>query len=274
MENLQNTINYFDADYISRSELADILDMPKKQFIETHINKNIINKPTDAMNFGTACHLYLLENDQFDNEVAVYSGSTRRTKAYKEFYEKNIDKIVLIQDEFNMLKSMEKAISEDDLCNGLIDGILEQAIYIKNSKYKLKCKPDIYNNKLNIVCDLKTTAKIDNAFYNKLSNNKSYAIQAYMYQFMTKIKYKLTVKPTFKFLFVDKTPYHNVKLVTATDEYINWGKMLFQKAMQLREEYIKDIDNNVSNKSEEEFISPAAWNMKEVNEYFELKGVA
>jgi hypothetical protein len=274
MENLQNTINYFDADYISRSELADILDMPKKQYIETHINKNIINKTTDAMNFGTACHLYLLENDQFDNEVAVYSGSTRRTKAYKEFYEQNIDKIVLIQDEFNMLKSMQKAISEDDICNGLIDGILEQAIYIKNSKYKLKCKPDIYNNKLNIVCDLKTTAKIDNAFYGKLSNNKSYAIQAYMYQFMTKIKYKLTVKPTFKFLFVDKTPYSNVKLITASEDYINWGKMLFQKAMQLREEYIKDIDNNVSNKSEEEFISPAAWNMKEVNEYFELKGVA
>ena len=60
---------------ISKSDLFKITKSP------LHFKWSMENKeePTPSLIFGSACHKYILEREDFDNEFAVYSDIDRRT---------------------------------------------------------------------------------------------------------------------------------------------------------------------------------------------------
>lgn len=93
---------------ISKSDLFKITKSP------LHFKWSMENREekTAALIFGSACHKYILERDDFDSEFAVALNVDRRTKSGKEEYakwlEENEGKDVVSSDDMEKSKPWQK----------------------------------------------------------------------------------------------------------------------------------------------------------------------
>ncbi len=160
---------YFsDADYIRSSMIRDFLDSPRL-FEGKYITGTVDDKPTAAMDFGTACHTAILADRPLSEVVleipaSVLSKSgSRAGGAWLDFAQDNAGKVLLKAGEYNACLKVRDCVLAHPLARLYLEapGKCEHAITWRDSESDLACRarPDKVLDKLPIVIDLKTSAE-------------------------------------------------------------------------------------------------------------------
>lgn len=223
---------YREHEGISRSELFKISKSP------LHF-KYAIEHPAEtdstALLFGRAVHKYILEPEDFDNDVAVMPNIDRRTKAGKEEYAQfilnNPGKDIITLDEFTQIQEMAMEIRKNPVAAALLKGKHEQVFFWTDgvTGEKCKCKIDClteYNGQKYIV-DYKTTDSCEDGHFERSCRKYGYKFQAGMY---TEGVFQNTLED-YGFVFVaqeKKAPYA-VRVYFCSQEYINQGYDQFRE---------------------------------------------
>lgn len=177
---------YFALPSLDQSQLKQFLNNPADW---AYKRINGVVKETQALNFGTAFHAYLMNTGTV---VSLPEGETFAKKANKEWraqHEAAGDTVVTFA-EMQMLDHMKQNIidsskaSDTDYMDIIEHAYCEHVIEWVDEKsgLTLKAKPDVLPVGLDYLVDLKTTRSIDEDEFAKEAWNYGYHIQAEFYR--------------------------------------------------------------------------------------------
>jgi len=232
-----NEKEYNSAEGIRRSDLWKMEDSPEKfkYFIEHPMER------TPAMAFGSACHKFILENDDFGSEYALAPNVDRRTKAGKEEWEGFISSIggrePITQDDNQIMIEMYEAIERCPLARKLIfgKGETETAFFWTDPETGEKCKIKTdrmvkYNRRLYVV-DYKTCLTAETNRFNSEIFRLGYHFQAGMYTEGVIHGKKLRKRPGFLFVAQEKKAPYSVNVIEVSEEVMNAGVSKFHELL-------------------------------------------
>lgn len=139
--------------------------------------------PTDAMQFGTACHDGILEPESFASRVVCAPEVNKRTNAGKDalaaFEAANVGKIALSPSEFNRCRRCVDAVLAHPAARALLDGaIIESSLFWFDAKYGIPCKSRIDIRNHGGIADLKTTQDASPEAFGRSAASLLYHVQA------------------------------------------------------------------------------------------------
>ena len=219
---------------ISKSDL-DLVEHAPIVYLNTKTGA-IVKRTTDAMNFGTVVHSYVLEPELASQIIAVCPNVDRRTKAGKEeyaaFIEKAGGKIVISEDDDKKALSMAEAVREHPLAGKLFqNGLAEISFYSHHSLGGMitKCRPDYLASAMSgwRIVDLKTTSSGTKRDFSRSACDFRYDVQAAFY---SDVVHAVTGRPVSEFIFVavEKEAPYLVSVYSLSDETLQNGRAAYQ----------------------------------------------
>lgn len=206
------------------------------------------DQDTPSLKFGRACHKFMLEPYDFDNEFAVTPKIDKRTKEGKEEYAKflaeNGNKELIDEETYEKLTKMKEVLYATPLVKELIAGEHEKSFFWTDEKFGIPCKtrPDSFGEFRGqpIIVDYKTTSDAETTAFMRSAIKFNYDVQAAHYcEGLRSIYGK-----DFMFVFIaqeTKAPYL-VNILQADDYFMDNGievrnKMLetYKKCIELDE---------------------------------------
>ena len=224
---------YSDTEFISNSMLGLLKKSPKElaRFFEKG------SPPTQAMEFGRAFHLAILEPQVFSEQVVVYSGKTKRGKAWDEFCQENEGKTIITEIEFECIKGMENVLfSNKDIARKL-HGNKEVPMVWQDPLSSVLCKGkvDIING--GQIVDIKTTQ--DASF-------EAFRRSAYKYGYNRQSAFYLDGfgAKSFVFIVIEKKAPYNVGVYHCSNDFIDSGREEYSRLLMDYRKYFSDADLN------------------------------
>lgn len=233
-----NELEYNSAEGIRRSDLWKMEDCPEKfRYFLTHPVEQ-----TPAMAFGSACHKYILEPNDFANEYVLAPEINRRTKEgkaqWEEFCAANDGKGFVTAEDLAVMKDMAMALVDCPLAKKLIygKGETEQAFFWTDPETGEKCKIKtdrlVTYNRRKYVVDYKTTQTAETFRFNSEIWKLGYYFQAGMYTEGVMRAKKLKKRPGFLFVAQEKKPPYAVNVIEVGEDVMNAGVAKFHELME------------------------------------------
>lgn len=254
-----NEKDYNSAEGIRRSDLWRMEDSPEKfkYFLDHPVEQ------TPAMAFGSACHKYVLEMNDFLNEYAIAPEINRRTNAgkaeWEAFCDANPGKELVSKDDYETMIEMRQAIDRCPLAKKLLfgKGEVEVPLFWTDKETGEKCKAKLdrlvkYNRRPYIV-DYKTTMAADTFHFNSAIFKMGYHFQSGMYSEGLKAVRKMRKLPGFLFVAQEKKPPYSVNVIEVSEEVMNAGVAKFHELLEKMHEckeadlwagYVGDVPND------------------------------
>lgn len=235
---------YREHEGISKSVLFKLTKSPKH--FKYHLEHP--EEDTTALRLGRATHKYILEKDDFFNEVAIAPNCDRRTKEGKEIYAKFVSesagKDVISEDEFKQIKEMAAVLEKNKYAKALLQGEHEQSYFWVDEKTgeTCKCRPDCLTEigGQKVIVDYKTTSDPELSAFMRSALKYGYDLQAGMYSEGMK---KITGNDyTFVFIAQESKPPYDFNVVQADEYFMAEGNKLFHDLMEIYHE-CKTTDN-------------------------------
>lgn len=234
---MPNEIYHSHREYISSSQIKDLLKNPYLFF-------NPVEKEhKKEFDIGSAIHSLILEPENFVNEFAVAPGIDKRTKTGKaswtKFIEENNGKIILESKDYdNCIEIQKNVLKIPEVVRLLQNGVSEKSYFSTlEDGTKVKVRPDRYRPDINTIIDLKSCRDASpDAFKRDIANYKYY-VQAAFYLDVLKAD-------RFIFLAVEKTAPYMVGIYELTNEDLDRGRELIQRALFIskqRDKYTKPL---------------------------------
>lgn len=188
-----------------------------------------ISESSSALDFGTAIHTKILEPQKFDDQVAVFTGKARRGKAWDEFLSENASKIILTEAEHDLIIGMAESFQENRFTRKLLDQAkVEQSCIWDDPITGLKCKARLDIVTGGSLYDVKSTSDLSKVHY--AAKDYDYRQQAGMYS--EGYEQVTGEKPeSFVFIFIEKKPPFEIKVLISTERLIEYGRRRFRKAI-------------------------------------------
>ena len=231
-------LEYNKAEGIRRSDLWKMEDSPEKfkYFLENPMEQ------TPAMAFGSACHKYVLEKNDFAKEYAVAPEINRRTNAGKAEWEAfcaaNEGKTIIAKDEHETMIEMRKAVERCPLANKLLfgKGETESPFFWTDPETgepcKIKADRVVKFNRRIYVVDYKTCQCADTFRFNSDIWKLGYYFQAGMYCEGVKLTKKLKKMPGFLFVAQEKKAPYSVNVIEVGEDVMNAGVAKFHQLLE------------------------------------------
>ena len=232
-----NELEYNQAEGIRRSDLWRMEESPErfKYFLDHPIEQ------TPAMAFGSACHKYVLEMNDFLNEYAIAPEINRRTNAgkaeWEAFCDANPGKGLVSKDDYETMIEMHQAIDRCPLARKLLFGKGETEVPFfwtdKETGEKCKVKADrlVKYRRRWYVVDYKTTACAETFRFNSDIWKMGYFMQAAMYTEGVMKAKGMRKRPGCLFVAQEKKPPYSVNVIEVTDEVMNAGIAKFHQLL-------------------------------------------
>ncbi len=223
---------YADNSYVTNSMLTKLNKGPGH--LQHYLNGGVEDSP--ALNFGKAFHLYILERDKYDTDVAVFFGKTRRGKEWESFAESNVGKTIISYKEALKIEQMGKSLfSKKAIRESLTDsGNTYESVAIGNiNNTPCKGKADIVNKNKGMIIDLKTTQSVNPADFRRSCYKYGYHRQAYFYKELFQAK-------EFLFICIEKEPPYAVGIFHTSDAFIEQGHDEVSNLLEQYNEYFVD----------------------------------
>lgn len=196
---------------------------------------------SQAMNFGTACHTWVLEGPEAAAAtIAVKPDDIdRRTKVGKERFaefEKSAGgKTIISGSDARHIARIKGNISNHELASEYLD-LCDKREWSCLAKHNttglaLRGRPDAFCQEL--VIDLKTTQDASPDAFSKSIQAFGYHIQAFAYLFMLRQLGAIVSTARFAFIAVEKLPPYQVEVYELDAEDIIRGGELYTYALQL-----------------------------------------
>lgn len=221
------------AEYRKREGLSssDIKKMMRSmahwKYFKTHPEED---KDTPSLKFGRACHKFILEPYDFDNEFAIMPKVDRRTKEGKEIFAKfeseSKGKEIIDDDTYNKLTDMRDVLYRTPYVKNLINGEHEKSFFWTDEAtgIKCKCRPDSFGTfgNYNIIVDYKTTDNAETSAFMKSALKFNYDVQAAHYtEGLEKIYGKEYI---FIFIAQETKPPYAVNILQADEYFMQNGR--------------------------------------------------
>lgn len=215
-------------DYIRSHQLPALLKSA------AHYRAHIENKrsETDAMKFGRAAHLWILQNGG-DGQLIVGPKCSKGSNRWQYFEIKNYPKSCVTPDEMNTLDGM-KAVFENNLyMKSLMNNArIENTVFWKDSIFKnIKCRAriDIMKDDILIVADYKTTedASHDKFYWDSL--RYGYDMQSAWYP----RGMKAITDKDYRFIFIvqEKKPPYSIAIYLPEKSYRDDAQVKISRAL-------------------------------------------
>lgn len=198
-------------------------------------------KETPAMRLGTACHKLVLEEMDFDNEIAVSKkfGTSAKGKEEKaEFYAANEGKTIITPEEAEACQGMRDSIMKHDIMGEIFDGgapelsgfYMDKCREGGNSTFmRMKYRPDWRQDWC--LFDLKSTTDASEEAFKRTIHKYGYHISAAHYLEGDRIL-KGTDHRQFIFGAVESKPPYLSAIYMLDEESLLVGEMLRRKALE------------------------------------------
>lgn len=263
-------------DYLSYSALKNYLRSPK---YFKYAQENPVF--TEAMNFGSAFHTYILEPVKFQREYYCVTDTRPEPeknltiKVNKDWHDNHKkqailqNKIFLNADDYNTIIGMAREMSGNPVINELLTGgIAEQGLLIDNfNNVKFKIKPDYLTE--NYIVDLKTTGG-GNSRYNEFQRE----VEKYHYYMQAAIYIDIMenedgLKRDFYFVVVETTPPYLNNVFRASADMIEAGRYLYRELIKLHKYCVKNnnwaIGNEIFHQEIPELIASPRLKNNQIN---------
>ena len=221
---------YGDKNFITSSQLGKLSQSPAKL---EHYRK-WGQDDTTALLFGRAFHCNILENEKFNDNISVYTG-TRRGKAWEEFQLANTNSTIITDKEFRSIEKMrEKLFSIPRVVNLLMGGVAETVncwvdgdtgVYCKGKADYIKTEND-----RKILVDIKTTQDHSEKAFRGSCWKYGYDRQAAFYLDGFKAD-------EFWFVVIEKSEPYDVGIYMCGDEFIEGGRDKYKDLLNIYDEY-------------------------------------
>jgi len=229
-----------DADYrnavgLAQSSLKEFLVSP------AHYLASLDSKPepTKAMQFGTAFHAEMLQDDpsKFYAVKEKVDGRTKEGRAYNEqFVIENVGKVVIDTEEASALKGMSNSLWHHPLAYKLMKGLTHKEVasfanYGVNGETRIKGLMDGYSETGEYALDLKTAEDASPAGFRKAIWDRAYDLQQVHYTWLLNCNNK--PMKTFYFIVIEKKPPYAVGVYTINPASIAKTQVRWENAIQL-----------------------------------------
>ena len=189
-------------------------------------------KPTAAMEFGTLLHCLVLEPQVFAERYAVAPAFDRRTKdgkfAAEQWAADNAGKIGVSSADMDKAHAMAYAVEQSGAGDLMTGGRFEVPVLWERDGVPCKAKLDCVTDQA--IIDLKTTSADDEDGLQRAAWQFGYHISAAAYIEAARV---LTGKELPKiFVFVSSTAPHDVVLMEAGADFVEFGAALWDKAVR------------------------------------------
>lgn len=202
------------------------------------LNPKAEEKRTKALDIGRAAHLWLLQGEQFEAEIAVMpAGMNLTTNAGKQFaaQAEGDGKTVIRAHEFEAIKAMKESAMRSELVRlSLSNGQAERSLFWQDEETGvwLRCRPDWLPTALQFIPDFKTAASCHPDDFARSVNEYGYHIQAA--HTLAGIEAVTGHRPDgFFFVVQEKAAPYLVSICTLDEEALAWGAKLARRAIRV-----------------------------------------
>lgn len=195
------------------------------------------SEPTEAMQFGTAVHMGVLEPQRFAKEVILAPEINRRTKEGKALWEQfqagHVGKLVLELEAFQNCQRAVDAVRSHPAASRLLEGgKVEQSVFWSDAEYGVPCKArvDVMNH--GGIADLKTTKDASPEAFAQTVARFAYHAQGAHY--VSGAEHVLDATPAFFALIaVESEEPFGVKCYTLPAQALHMGRRLVDRALAM-----------------------------------------
>ena len=224
---------YGDFNFVTNSQLGLLKKSPKAY----QDYRNGEKKETQAMTFGRAFHLAILEPDKFYELVVQEPIVNKRTKdgraEISEFLISTKEKgqIALSVADYDKVRIMQDELFANPKVMELLSGgVAEQVSAWEDPDTGVYCKAKADYVKSNMVIDIKTTQDPSTTGFRSSSMKFGYDRQAAYYL-------DGFGKRDFVFIAIDKTRPHTIAIYQCSPEFIMGGMMEYKRLLSIYKEY-------------------------------------
>ncbi len=237
---------YHGSEGLSKSGLSLIKDDPLFYW-DKYLNPNKERDDKKHFMLGSAVNTLLLEPDLWEQNYFVRDPINLNSKKGRE-YSKEILKplkekgvIIIEQDDFDLVKNMVEAVINHPHFFALTNNAkVEKSIYWIDEETGLLCKsrPDIWNDNIDVLCDLKTSA--DGSYKSFLYDSQDYDYHMQAAMQIDAVK-TITGKEITEFYFLvspKKRPFYPY-LYHMDQESIEYGRSQYKAALRIAKKCIE-----------------------------------
>lgn len=237
------------AEGIRRSDLWRMEESPEKfrYFLDHSVEQ------TPALAFGSACHMRVLEPEEFKKNYVTAPTVDRRTKAGREewdkFQEENAGKTLMSAEDMNTLDEMTAALKECELANEVmfdVPGQVEVPLFWKDPETGEQCKAKCdrvmrTGDGKYVIIDYKTTTCAETEKFNREIFRYGYHFQAGFYTEGLKAALNLDYTPGFMFVAQEKKAPYAVNVIEVSADVLKVGTAKFHELLERYHE-CKEVD--------------------------------
>lgn len=241
IESYHHDISLFDGWAISSSGLRAFISRPSEYWCHSPYNPKRFERPaTKALDFGKAAHHLLLEGiTGFLDKFAVSPYPDFRTKAAQEWKAEEIaaGRTVITPDDLKVIEHIKASLdSHPVIQGGILSGLVEATMAAKFGSIWVRARPDVVPVHAGDFGDLKSTASVRYEDLERSIANYGYHIQAAVVRMVAQAVMGDGFQfGGFAFVFVEKTPPFDVRIVQIRNEDIDLGEKQVRQALALME---------------------------------------
>lgn len=235
-----NNNDYHASEGISRSAITEFKKSPLHYWDKYLSPEKVNKKPTASMKLGNAVHTLILEPHLFDKEFIVLEkkfSSSKKDKALKiEFDLKNSNKTIIEKKIYVKAKQITESILSHPKTEIFLKGnfCVEKSFFWADPDTGLLCKsrPDIWNQDINVLCDIKTAADSSPESFIFSTKKYDYHIQAAM-QIDAIFETTGQVIDYFSFIVAPVERPYKPYIYTLSKDSIEFGRREYKNALKL-----------------------------------------
>ena len=257
-----------DKEYFADKNAISASGLKKLKVSPAHFKHGEEDKDTEAMQFGSAYHCYVLEPERFEKEYYVFDDdavcqaiiakgasegkevkSVRATKEYKEWANSEMrvigERTMIQKPDFERIKEMKSRLFSHPyakmlLTNGEPEVGLKGTITTEIGDVNVKLKPDYIKAGKHLVVDLKTAKDASLDGFTKDAAKLNYHIQAAFYcDILSRMDGNMPY--TFIFIAQEKVRPYAFNLFECSAQFISQGRYEYEMLLQL---YKHCLDKN------------------------------
>lgn len=254
IDDYHGNVDLFDGFSISSSGLRAVKRRPSEYWGFSPYNPKPFEKEEkSSLEFGKAAHMLVLGEEGFKARYVLrpatypdekgnekpWSGNANWCKAWLAAQSK-AGRTVITETEIGHIRRMANALAGKEAIKlGILNGRIERSIFAKSGNIWLKTRPDVVPNDSGDFVDLKTAASVDDESLSKAIFNHGYHIQAGLLRMIVREVLGAEAFSSFTFVFVEKSPPYDVRVMQLKDEDIDLGEQQARKAIGIVEECLK-----------------------------------
>ena len=254
--------------FYSSSQLKDMLEDPEI-FYRKYITGEIERETNPAFDIGTYFHTSILEPEKLEEECAIWTGATRRGKAWDKFQEIHEGKaIITMKDKIkvdNLINATKASPRSMELIYDEL-AVAEDSFFVELMGVKVKVRTDVLRlgQDFSYILDLKSTTgncKNEHKIRNKVGAY-SYDLSAAIYvdainAWIKETKQNVAPITAFYWTFASKDYAHAMTWL-ASEKNMAVGRAKYQKALRLIKGY---TENNWHFEDTVGVVEPQPWDV-------------